>query len=237
VASIENVNDCINLVDGTVQYTKTYTYRIFAENIYGVLSPPSEITITSSVQKVTPQSRSNNLKVPILSVVQDQNSNYIKITIHSNDPLVSFYVLERRDLTTHERNFSVPSRDSNYGGIGWESNTFFVNKRRNIFDQEISTSKDLLNKRISNTEIVFFDDTVAVDHIYQYRIYGSDLFGNISPHALSMIKSTGKKTLRTPINLRSEVVRPNPFRIKLSWEDDNMVGLYTIDELYRRYHK
>jgi len=234
VASVENVNDSITIIDGTVNYGKSYTYRIFAQNIYGTISQPTEIKVVSSVQKITPQSRSNNLKIPVLSVVQDQNSNYIKVIMHSNDPLVSFFVLERRDLTTHDRDFSVPGRDSNYGGTGWKSNKFFVNKSRSIFDVKISTSRDFLNKRAAGSEIVFLDNTVAANHIYQYRVYGSDLFGNISPYALNLIKATGKKSLRTPINLRSEILRGNPFRVQISWEDDNLVNLYTQSELRTR---
>jgi fibronectin type 3 domain-containing protein len=231
VASVDNVNDCIGLIDATVHYGKSYYYRVFLENIHGSVSQPSEIMVVSSVQKITPQSRSNNFRIPIVTAVQDQNSEFIKVTVSSNDPVVAYYVVERRDLTIHERAFSSPGVDTNYGAVGWETNKFFVNKTKNILGEEMNQSKDLLNRRVAGSEIVFIDNTTSVNHIYQYRVYGSDLFGNISPYSFSMVKSSGKKTLRTPVNVRSEILRGNPFRIKISWEDDNLATSYSNEEL------
>jgi len=153
---------------------------------------------------------------------------------------VSFYSLERRDLTAHEKKFTVPGRNIGesprnvlvYGDTGWETNQFFVDRKRSIFEGRATQSRDFLNVRAIEKEIIFTDNTVTPGHIYQYRVKGCDLFSNPSPYALVMARSTGKKDVRTPINLRSEILRGNPIRIKLSWEDDNLSTVFSASELF-----
>jgi hypothetical protein len=241
MAAVPNTNDTIAVVDETVQYLKKYTYRVFAENIFGTLSEPGEISFVSSGQRVTRASRSNNLKIPIILAVQDQNSDFVKVTISSNDPVVHFYELERRDLTIHERKFSVPRKiikeeyvneEPSYGGTGWEEHQLFVSKARPTPSGKILKSKDVLQRRSSQKEIVFLDDTVMPGHIYQYRVRGYDLFMNPSSYALSMVRVTGKKSIRTPINVQSAIVRGSPLRIKLSWDDDNLATYFSESELF-----
>jgi hypothetical protein len=230
--SVLNVSDCINLIDSSVKYGKSYTYRIIAENIHGSLSDPKEIEVFSTVQKLTPQSRSNNLRIPILLAVQDQNSDFIKITISSNDPRVRYYLLERRDLTIHEKDFTSPSKDTTgYGGEGWETNKFFINRDRTP-TFEVQHSKDVLNRSVKEGEIIFIDNTVQAEHIYQYRVRGFDFFGNATPYQLSLVKSTGKKAIRSPINVRTQVLRGSPFRIKVLWDDDNQATEFTDQDLF-----
>jgi len=229
-----NRGDCINVVDGTVAYNGVYTYRVFSENIFGTLSEPAEVTVTSTVQRITPQTRSNNLKIPIISVVQDQNSNFTKTTISPNDDRVSFYQLERRDLSINEKSFAVPGKDTTgFGGDGWESKLFRVERTRQILNREVSDPKSLLQRRNVSKEIVFIDDTVEIGHIYRYRTRGIDLFGNPTSYAFDQIRVVGKKSLRSPINLKSEILRGSPFRVKISWNDDNLSTSFTAEELFQ----
>ena len=233
IVSTENVRDIVSLVDHSVKYGGRYTYRVFLENIYGTISQPRSIDFESSVQKITPQSRSNNLKIPILTAVQDQNSDFIKITISSNDPNVSYYELERKDLTIHERRFAVPSKNAtNYGGTGWITNKFFVDRNSQAVEEDLVDAKDVLNRRTIENEIVFIDDTVTADHIYQYRIFGCDLFCNKSSYALATVRASGKRELRSPVNLRAEVLRGNPYRVKITWKNDNEASIYEKNELF-----
>jgi hypothetical protein len=247
-------NNTLNLIDNDVSYTRTYTYRVFLQNIHGVVSEPKQITIYSSVQKVTPQSRSNNLKIPIINAFQDQNSDYVKIVISPNDKSIAYFELTRRDVTIHEKSFkSVSQIDSNFGGLGWTTNKLFVSD----FNGSLITSKDanLVSKEVgqvdinqqsanllanfaptnpllldfistktekNNKEIIFIDDTVQVGHIYQYRVCGFDLAGNKSSYAFALVKAEGKKSLRSPINIRAEVLRGYPYRAKITWFDDNV---------------
>src|SRR3990167_1205498 len=195
--------ESVDIVDNDARYSKTYVYRVFLKNIDGIISNPTEITVFSSAQKITEKSRSNNLKIPIVSAVQDQNSDFIKVIIFPNDPKILYYQLERRDLTIGEKKFSVPSAIyTNFGGIGWANNKFFVDKN-------------------NLSEIVFIDNLVSTDHIYQYRILGLDIFGNSSSYAFSLVKSEKKKSLRSPIAIQVGVLRQFPIRIKLLWQNDN----------------
>jgi hypothetical protein len=232
IASVKNINNSAVIVDSTISYGKNNVYRVFVQNIHGVMSEPKEIRFVSTAQRVTPQSRSNSMKIPILTAVQDQNSDYIKITMSSNDASVFYYVLDRRDLTIYERKFSKPSKEgTNYGGDGWESNKFYVNRERQM-DSNLAVQRDVFNKFAKESEIIFVDNTVQIGHIYQYRVRGFDLFGNPTPYALSIVKATGKKSIRSPINLNFEILRESPFRVKVVWDDDNLLSKYTADELF-----
>jgi hypothetical protein len=214
---VDNVSDSITMVDDTVSFYKTYTYRVFLQNIFGFFSEPKEVKLFSNVQKITPQSRFNNLKIPVFSVTQDQNFRAARIVISPNDTSVSYYEIKRRDLTTKERKFSVPSKlETNYGGNGWQTNKFFITKR-NVVKQ----NSDVV-LTTSMYEIVFLDDAVALDHIYQYQIRGYDLKGNATSYQLADVKIQNVLTSRTPINLFFTVLRNNPFRVKISWTDDNI---------------
>jgi len=210
IANINNLTNKVKIVDSDVLYGKKYKYRVFLRNIYGTYSDPSEITTTVSDQFLTSKTRSNDLRIPILSAIQDQNSDAIKITISPNDPRILYYKLQRKNLSIFERSFLVPSLDSDgYGAlVGWEKDKFFVDK--------------------SLKEIEFVDKTVSIGNIYQYCTVGVDQFGNKSSFAFATVKNSGKKSVKTPINLKTEILRENPLRVKITWDDDN----YGIDNIY-----
>jgi hypothetical protein len=155
-----------------------------------------------------------------MSAVQDQNSDFVKVSIFPNDPLISYYQLERKNLTTNEKSFLVPGKDTNsYGGNGWDNNKFFVEKTR----EEVQNTENSFTSQMSFKEIQFIDQTIQLGHIYQYRVRGYDLFTNGGPYAFSIVKTEGKKSIRAPINVRREVLRGFPFRVKISWDDDNLI--------------
>jgi hypothetical protein len=219
------------MFDSSVRLRNSYIYRVFAENIFGTLSPPAEIEVTSTDSKVTAPSRSNTFKIPIVNAVQDQNSDFIKITISPNDPKVSYYILERQDLTIFEKDFRKPSQIyTNYGGPGWDSHIFFVEKQRNTTNTTTQKESDLLNRDIDLKEINFVDDTTQEGHLYRYRVKGVDLFGNVSSYSFSTVRATGKKSLRQPINLRTTIVRNNPLRLRIQWDDDNLAQQLSGDD-------
>lgn len=208
IAVFEDINeDKLNFVDKTIEYLKNYSYRVFLKNIDEILSNPAEILLFSSAN-IIEKSKSNNLRIPIISAFQEQNSNSVSIKIFPNDSLIYFYQLQRRDFSIGEKKFSTPSN--------WINNQFFVD-RKNL------------------TEIKFVDNFVYPQHVYQYRIVGFDIFGNSSSYALAVIGVENKKVLRIPIDMRIEILRQFPIRIKFSWKNDNIeIDNATLSYLVQR---
>ncbi len=221
VGELQIKGESLIFTDSDILYGKNYSYRIFVQNIHGIISDPAQVDFFSSVHKVTAESKYNTLKIPILSAVQDQNSDFIKISIFPNDALISYYLLERRDMTNKEKKFISPSRDTNgYGGDGWINNKLFVTKRY----EDIQSTPGNSFSKVTFDQILFLDDTVQLDHIYQYRVRGYDLFGNGSSYSFSLVSTSGKKSVRNPINVRRETLRGFPLRYKILWDDDNVVA-------------
>jgi hypothetical protein len=219
IGQVDLVKNSLTVTDTGIQYKETYTYRVFVQNVHGLLSEPTEIVWFSSVQGLTSESKANTLREPVFTAVQDQNSDNINITIFPNDSLVSYYSLDRIDLTIKEKDFAVPGKNTtNYGGTGWVTNQFFVEKS---MQQAQSTNTNNLLFQTTFNSISFIDTIVEVGHVYRYRLRGYDLFGNGTSYAFDIVRCEGKKSLRTPINLRSQVLREYPLRIQISWDDDN----------------
>ncbi len=242
IGAFTNVRDRINFVDATIEYGGEYTYRVFLENIHGTLSEPVENTLFASTQRTLPRSRSNVFKVPILTTIQDQNSDFIKITISANDPKVAYYEIHRKNLSTKERKFSMVSRENNYGGIGWRTNQLFVDRQRDPTSSPVDSNRqpsdtrniaDIANTQTSVRPLSFVDDTAQLNQVYQYRIIGYDLFRNSTPAQFSTIRAVGKKSLRSPVNVRITRLRGHPLRVKLEWDDDNEVVRYSEEEVFR----
>ena len=192
--------DFIEFVDQKVRIGRQYTYRVFLEDIHGVMSAPSEIMTFSStnIQK----SSSNVLRKPTFNAIQQKN--IATINISPNDSKVLYYLIDRRDLSVDERAFIVPGRSTNkYGGNGWVTNQLFYD-------------------RINISSINFIDDTVSRGHVYQYRIVGIDRFGNKTGYSYQKIEILEGELLKSPTNLRMEILREFPFRIKISWDDENI---------------
>jgi len=222
------ITQAVKFVDDDIIAGIVYFYRFFVEDIFGKISIPIQVVSIERgqetndqkviVQKATTEIKSNTFNTPAFSVLQDDNSAFIKITISPNDSLISHYVLDRQDLTIKEKAFRVPSKVyTNYGGDGWATNQFFVEKNI-VIDSSLKTG---ILAKVTFKEINFIDTTVNQNHIYRYRIRGYDVAGNGTNYAFSYIATKGKKNLRFPINFKIETLRKHPLRVRLSWDDDN----------------
>ncbi|MDO8639649.1 MAG: hypothetical protein Q7R53_01870, partial [bacterium] len=206
--------DTVEFLDKKTFFGKQFIYRAITENLHGVVSAPAEITVSSltNIEK----SRANNLKKPVFNAVQQKN--VATLTISPNDSRVLFYIVDRRDLSIYESSFVVPNRDTNgYGGNGWASNQLFYD-------------------RLNPQSIIFADNTVLGDHIYQYRIIGVDRFGNKTSCSYQTIEILKNEMLKPPTNLQIFILREFPMRIKIKWDDENVYdeGVVPFFEIQRR---
>ena len=206
--------DTVEFLDKTSFFGKQFIYRAFTENLHGVDSPAAELTVFSSTN--IEKSHSNNLKKPVFQAVQQKN--VATLTISPNDPRVLFFRVDRRDLSINEKVFTTPGRDTDgYGGSGWQSNQLFYD-------------------RLKQAPIVFVDNTVLGEHIYQYRIVGFDRFGNTTSSSYQTIEILKQDLLKAPINLQIFVLRESPMRFKLIWDDQNVYekDVVPLFEIQRR---
>jgi hypothetical protein len=194
-----------------------YTYRIFLENVYGVLSEPVEMTIDMTVQKTTGRSQANILKDSILSVVQDQNSTNVRITINNADPSVFYYAITRRDLTIYEERFTVPNDEKNKSSSWNNGNKLFVTHNKDLGQLIRSSFGNLIDTSSFYDVLTFVDDFVMVGHIYEYRIIGYDIHNNRTSCMFKMIRPTGKKTVPEPINLFFDRIQEFPLIQRIYW--------------------
>lgn len=212
-------------------YGHTYVYRILLENIFGVVSEPIESSILCSGQNVIPKSRSHNLALPIVLATPDSTLDGIKVTVYPNDPKVIYYNLDRRNLTQKEKVFAIPG---NPMGDFWQTNQFPVVA---LSSSSSINSSTLVSASLSNSllpqsnfltfanPIQFTDTFIQDQNFYQYRVAGVDIFGNTTSYGFASLAADFVDPLRAPVNLSVEVLRQNPFRVKISWTDDNLMAL------------
>ncbi len=142
---ISTLQRASKFIDEDIAYGKTYSYRVILENIHGIISDPKDIQITSSSQRTTNRTRSNTLQIPIFSAIQDQDSDSIKISISHNDSRVSYYIVDRRDLTSKETLFTIPSKANlRYRLNGWDDSILLVKKEQ----IDVAAALDLNSQQI-----------------------------------------------------------------------------------------
>lgn len=221
-------NGAFYFSDSQLLYGHTYTYRVILENIFGVVSDPKEITFSCTTQGTIEKSRSHNLALPILVASPDTFLGGIKLSIFPNDPRVIYYTLERRDLTLHEKQFSVPGTKQRKF---WLSNQFAVLSDSSGSQSTLSSIKASSSSLPTDTSFVkvsqpieFTDTFLLPDHYYQYRTTGVDVFGNKTSYAFASLASKFTGPLRAPTSLSYQILRETPFRVKINWIDDNAVA-------------
>jgi len=224
-----NANNSVTIVDEDLEYLNSYVYRVLLENVFGAVSEPVEVKLTCTTQHIVNRTRSNNLKLPIILASQDQNSDGIKLTIFPNDPRVLYYELERRNLTAGETVFNVPQNKTHQL---WPLNQFFVKQLTGSLSTTIAANSIASGSLPAQSQFIKFADRIEfVDKVitgknyYQYRTAGYDLYGNVTGYGFASLAARSKNVLRAPINFVAETLRETPFRVKLTWEDDNQASL------------
>ena len=196
-STMSNVNDngflhigeCFNSVksggtfmDSSATPGKVYTYRVYSVDVFGNKSEvPYEVE--AFIPDLTQQYVA--LQKPALLAEVDSATHKMKLTFSCNDTLVERLNLERMDLTSGETTFSVPqARSRIIFGYGRSP----IKNRPSMSGEMIfnPSAADVWSGVFDNSgPQSFIDLTVQYDHVYQYRIYGEDRYGNKTDYVIS----------------------------------------------------
>jgi hypothetical protein len=210
--------------DRTVKSGQRYTYRVYSVDIFGNKSEsPREISIyvpNTSLKFV-------ELRKPSILTQVDAKTNKVRVTIDVEDSRITSVFLGRRDLTLSQQAF-VPPGEPNSILLGTPRSALarsrFLGSR--IAGEERDTAWTGYFEVTPGDPIQFIDHTSAVDHMYQYRVYGIDRFGNKTPFEISKpLLVDNLPLVNEPINLSSSLDVGADGRIRnvrLSWNDGNI---------------
>ncbi len=164
-------------VDRSVSPGQELEYRIYTVDSFGLKSStPFSCSISIPDQgKVIP------LATPSITAEQVSGDRVLRVTVSCDDPRVSSFVLERRELSTHEHAYRQPTHPS-YFTLG--DTTVMRSRSRSgpMLSQFSSRAWNGILTPISG--VAHFDDTsVQFDRVYQYSTRGVDLRGNLTPEA------------------------------------------------------
>lgn len=202
---------------------RKYVYRIYSVDIFGNKSEcPREVEVF-----VPDQARQNELRKPSLTVEVDAKTNKIRVMLSSDDERIKSLFLERRDLTIHQKSFTVPSVPTRL-----TSGHVVAGRTASRFDGPKLNDKEFVsqwNGHFANNgeEIEFIDNTTQSEHTYQYRIHGVDRFGNKSSFEVSRpIFVVNRAFIDAPVGLSSSLrvdsTTGQPISIELSWQNANV---------------
>lgn len=220
--------------DRAVVVGRKYTYRVYSVDIFGNKSEsPFETTIfvpDRSLKQV-------DLLKPVMLSEVDAFTRQVKLTFHCDDPRVVWLFLGRRDLTLKQPEFTPPHQVNNIrlgsgpvfvDGAGTQQSAQGPTRfEDNHFDPG---SRDTWNGVFRNQQTgsltVFVDRTTRVDHTYQYRLYGVDVFGNkTSAEITPPIFVFNQPLLSSPVSFSGsvEVDSSGLIRgVRMRWLDSNI---------------
>lgn len=200
---------------------RKYGYRVYSVDVFG---NKSESPFEIDVFVVDKMARVNDLLKPSLTAETDQKTGKAKLTFSCADSRVKNLFLSRRDLTVGQKEFTTPGQVSalKFGKPKAAEGPY-------RFEDVISRgdSSTVWNGLFQNSggEISFVDKIVSQDHIYQYKIYGVDHLGNLTPFEISkpFLVST-RPIVNVPINVVARISQGPNFTVggvSLSWQEGN----------------
>ena len=225
------MGECINskncgseFFDDAVQPGNFYTYRVYAIDIFGNKSE-SPMQVDAYVPDL--QQQYTYLQKPAILVENDATSKLMSITFSCDDKNVEKLQLERRDLTLGQDAFTIPTSTPRI----MFGTTNVVKNRKFLGEVMSDNSSDIYkwNGVFINTvgkQTTFIDPSVQLDHIYQYRLYGEDRYGNRSPYAVSSpLMLSRRPFINAPLGLTASLDLTTNYEIAgvtLSWVEANL---------------
>lgn len=223
-----------NFYDRTVIPGRKYIYRVYSVDIFG---NKSESPYEFDVFVPDRVSKQNELLKPTLNVEVDATTSKARVVFKCGDARVKNLFITRRDITIGQKAFTAPS-EVNEIKLGspkaGEGSLHFEGQVLRGEQRDVSWTGFFENNR---DETVYIDRTVTYDHVYQYRIHGVDLYGNVTPYEYSKpVMITRRAMIDAPINVAGNVVQGRGFvvgGVKLSWHEAN-IDISTEDRLGSR---
>ena len=225
------IGECMNgqkrggqFIDRSVKPGFEYTYRVYAVDIFGNKSE-SPVEMDAFVPDL--QQQYVKLTAPSLLTEVDARTGFMRITWRVEDSNVESVWLERRDVTIGQEGFVNP----------YTPPRVIMGNNRSVINQP-SLLGEVRNQ--NETEVLWngsfrpnvgkdqflLDKTVLPDHIYQYRIYGVDRYGNqtafvVSPPLLVVVR----RFINAPTDLAAQLVYDANNQISgvnVSWTEGNL---------------
>jgi len=211
-------------IDIGVKQGNFYTYRVYAVDIFGNKSE-SPMQVDAYVPDL--QQQYTYLQKPAILVENDAASKLMVITFSCDDSNVEKLQLERRDLTIGQDSFSIPTSPPRV-----QFGLTNVVKARKFLGEVMSDNSGDIYKwngvfvNRATQQIRFIDPAVQFDHIYQYRIYGEDRYGNRSPYAVSSpLLLSRRPFINAPLGVSASLVTDADYNItgvSIKWNEANL---------------
>jgi len=224
------IGECMNppkagaqFVDRSVIPGRHYIYRVYSVDIFGNKSESpfqEEVFIPDLEQQFV------DLRAPSILVEVDATTHYVRITFSCDDEHVERLRLDRRDLTIGQVGFATPGESPRIQfGMGRVKGRKGL-EGEHLYDSDQTIVWNGIFKPIHHQQQVFIDKSAALDHVYQYRMFGEDRYGNKTSYALSSPLLVSRRPLvNAPVGLSASVVYDQEniiSGINVQWVESNI---------------
>lgn len=221
------IGECLNgvkvgaqLTDKTTLPGRHYTYRVYSVDVFGNKSE-SPFELEAYVPDL--EQRFVDLHAPSILAEVDERSQKMRVTFRCDDENVQIIKIERRDLTIGQDIFSVPSSPARVVlGPGRIAKGRLALSGERIYDTEREIAWNGVFGPEHGKDQTFVDPTSMIDHIYQYRVWGEDRYGNRSSFSLTRPTMLVRKpVVNSPVGLRA-AFDPVNAGVAVSWSAGNI---------------
>lgn len=227
------IGECINpmrggaeFIDPSVKPGHFYTYRAYAVDIFG---NKSESPVEVEAYVPDREQQYTWLQKPAILSEVDAATRLMLITFSCDDQNVEKLQLERRDLTIGQETFTVPTNPPrvNFGLPRNVKSRQLLGERMTAYSgQPDAFHWNGVFLNTTGTQQSFVDPAVQFDHIYQYRMYGEDRYGNRSPYAVTPpLMLVRRPFINAPLGLSSSLDVDDQSQITgvtITWNEANL---------------
>jgi hypothetical protein len=209
------VDKSVTYVDQAVTPGNSLGYRFYTVDSFGLKSSSP----FSCSLDLPGHGQSIPLAVPNITAEQGAGGRVINVTVSCDDPRVKTVIIGRRDRSSHENSYRLPTAPDYFRGgrvgpkrAGSRSGPKLSQWSRNAW----TGSRQLLSGSVKLT-----DTSVDFDQTYQYSVQGIDIHGNPTSAAPSELVFVASKPISdAPTAFKASVISGSdeaPTSVLLSW--------------------